>query len=131
MQEITTRYVCSFDCLPGRRNKIWQNWRFLCRCRRCRDPTDLGTHFSALRCRECPAGGFLHPRAGCEDVLAPPWSCDGCGACVGPRHVADRLIEYEVAMKAGFFASKGDLEEYLAGEVHPNHFLMCTLMQKR
>ncbi len=138
--EITTRYICSFDCLPGRRNKIWQNWRFVCRCVRCSDPTDLGTHFSSLRCRACPTG-YLRPSAPASisasasssdlELLNPLWRCDGCDATVGPRHVTERLLDYERTMKVGFFSSRGDLEEYLSQEVHPNHFLICTLMQKR
>ena len=39
-------------------------------------------------------------------------------------------------MRAGhegrlLLASRQDLEAFLAEEVHPNHFLMCTLLQKR
>ncbi len=130
-EEITTRYVCSFDCLPGRQVKIWQNWRFLCRCRRCSDPTDLGTYFSALRCRACSGGeGFLLPAA--TDVLNPPWRCDSCGHSEGPRHVTERLSECQRLVKEGLFASRpAELWERLSRELHPNHFLMCTLRQKR
>lgn len=50
---------------------------FFCRCRRCMDPTELGTQLSFVRCRECPAG-----------LLVPPhdpqkcWQCRDCGTRV-------------------------------------------------
>ncbi len=127
-EEITTRYVCSFDCLPGRQSKIWMNWKFLCRCRRCSSSDDLGTHFSSLRCRSCK-DGYLVPLA--TGMLNPPWRCEECEDKVGPRHVAERLAKYEMVMKNDFFTNREDLQKYLLREMHPNHFLMCTLLQKR
>ncbi|KAK4320500.1 hypothetical protein Pmani_008665 [Petrolisthes manimaculis] len=47
---------------------------FLCKCERCADPTELGSHLSSVRCRECD-----------DDLLVPPaesrgpWRCRGCG----------------------------------------------------
>lgn len=55
-EEITTRYVSSFECQPKRQNKLWNNWKFLCQCKRCMDPTDLGTYFSAVKCKKCDTG---------------------------------------------------------------------------
>ncbi|XP_053681684.1 SET domain-containing protein SmydA-8 [Sabethes cyaneus] len=51
---------------------------FLCGCRRCRDPTELGTYLGALKCvRERCTGGRMLP----SDPLkvSSVWQCDACG----------------------------------------------------
>ena len=52
-EEITTRYVDPWEGQPSRQLKIGQNWNFTCNCFRCKDPSDLGTYFSALVCQSC------------------------------------------------------------------------------
>lgn len=50
---------------------------FTCGCERCGDPTELGSHISSVKCRECPQGLMLPP-----SVAGAPWQCRACGASV-------------------------------------------------
>merc|ERR1711981_554639 len=52
-EEITTRYVDPWEGQPSRQLKIGRNWNFICNCLRCKDPSDLGTYFSAIVCPNC------------------------------------------------------------------------------
>ena len=49
-QEITIQYkdplLGSVDTIPSFRN----HWMFVCQCKRCLDPTELGTYLSAINC---------------------------------------------------------------------------------
>ena len=100
-EEITTRYLGPWEGQPSRQLKIEQNWRFICNCRRCKDPTELGTNFSAIKCPKCieeeisnnkdtkgntnmivnngtpKNGGYLLP-INVQD-LGTPWQCNDCG----------------------------------------------------
>jgi hypothetical protein len=63
---------------------------FDCTCRRCSDPTELGTHMSSLRCVRCYKGfiistnpiGTLTPKQGSQQVEAVSagtyWECNKC-----------------------------------------------------
>ncbi|XP_055523519.1 SET domain-containing protein SmydA-8 [Wyeomyia smithii] len=52
---------------------------FLCGCRRCRDPTELGTYLGALKCvRERCAEGRMLPLNPLK--VASVWQCDACGS---------------------------------------------------
>lgn len=47
---------------------------FVCQCIRCRDPTELGTYSSGIRCTSCPSGVVL-PDSGTELIR---WTCSTC-----------------------------------------------------
>ena len=47
--QITTRYISSIDCQPRRQDSLWKNWKFVCKCKRCSDPTELGTDFRYIQ----------------------------------------------------------------------------------
>ena len=48
-EEITTRYSPPWEGQPTRLAKIWKHWQFVCHCERCKDPTEFGTFFSAIK----------------------------------------------------------------------------------
>ena len=48
-QQITTRYYPPWDGQPTRLGQIWKHWQFICCCDRCKDPTEFGTNFSAIK----------------------------------------------------------------------------------
>ncbi|KAK3872287.1 hypothetical protein Pcinc_022620 [Petrolisthes cinctipes] len=62
---------------------------FLCKCERCADPTELGSHLSSVRCRECD-DDLLVPLAESRDH----WRCRGCGVGVDSGTV-------EIMVRAG------------------------------
>ncbi len=63
---------------------------FSCLCRRCKDPSELETFFSALKCPSCPLQqqGYLLP----VDPLngASPWKCNSCNT--------EEMAEYVTAV---------------------------------
>ena len=64
-EEITTRYVDPWEGQPSRQLKIGQNWNFICNCLRCKDPSDLGTYFSAIVCQSC--SNYISSNERCEN----------------------------------------------------------------
>ena len=64
-EEITTRYVDPWEGQPSRQLKIGQNWNFICNCLRCKDPSDLGTYFSAVVCQSC--SNYISSNERCEN----------------------------------------------------------------
>ena len=62
--EITTRYVDPWEGQPSRQLKIGRNWNFICNCLRCKDPSDLGTYFSAIACQKC--ANYISSNERCE-----------------------------------------------------------------
>ena len=63
-EEITTRYVDPWEGQPSRQLKIARNWNFICNCLRCKDPSDLGTYFSAIVCQKC--ANYISSNERCE-----------------------------------------------------------------
>lgn len=57
---------------------------FRCSCRRCRDPTELGTYMSSLKCAQCKLGVV------CE-TDAEQWRCVGCEKEYEPSDVQSKV----------------------------------------
>lgn len=79
--------ICYTDALWGteaRKHHLKQTKFFDCNCERCRDKTEFGTNFSAVKCSGFSEGsscsGLLLPRS--VDELTGVWSCDKCTAQV-------------------------------------------------
>ncbi len=77
-----------------RRRDLRATWSFTCACRRCRDPTELGTLVSAVRCERCRVGHCLPGRDG-EEVggvgEAQEWCCGSCGARASGQGVREKV----------------------------------------
>ena len=82
--QITTRYISSIDCQPRRQDSLWKNWKFVCKCKRCSDPTECGSFVSAVKCFDCGADRVL-PLDPLDYDSA--WRCGRCGYSLGPRAV--------------------------------------------
>ena len=98
--EITTRYFDPWVGQPKRQLTIEKSWRFLCNCKRCQNPTDLATYFSAIKCQYCTekssslsstddsgckvirhntskGDGYILPKD--LQTLETSWQCVSCG----------------------------------------------------
>ena len=75
-EEILTSYLRSSLCSLTRRKTIKEGWYFDCKCRRCCDATEMGTHCNTLTCPACKDGLVLP-----KDPLdyTSDWQCDKCG----------------------------------------------------
>ena len=77
---ITTSYTDPMWGTASRQMHISSSKYFICRCSRCQDPSELGTHFSSIKCPNC-----THP-------LSPPASREGdwpCSVCRTAIPLAD------------------------------------------
>ncbi|KAK8394896.1 hypothetical protein O3P69_005998 [Scylla paramamosain] len=79
---------------------------FTCRCERCLDPRELGSHLSSVRCRQCQGGVLTPPSSPAETV----WRCEGCGESVAAAAV-EAMVRAAATMAKG---AVGDPAELLA-----------------
>ena len=76
-----------------RRKKLREKWFFDCLCKRCSDPTELGSHVSTLKCSNNSCLGFVVPKSGhAEDQM-----CLKCGLVMSPDTIEQ--IENDAAKK--------------------------------
>lgn len=54
-----TTYTYTLNGTADRQKHLRAGKFFICRCERCLDPTELGTHFSSLKCQECDNGNII------------------------------------------------------------------------
>ena len=94
-EEITTRYVSSTLGNCRRRRDLSRYWYFDCRCVRCRDSTELGTHMSSVRC-SCGEGLCVKREALDWDS---DWVCQVCQRSVPGEDIVRKVdqIEEEIA----------------------------------
>lgn len=98
-EHLSTMYTHALWSTRARREHLLTTKYFTCRCERCADPTELGTHLGSLQC-PCKNGLML-----ANDPLNPDtdWSCNACSGTVTSAEVAqltDRL-EQEVTEVMG------------------------------
>ncbi|XP_018013573.1 SET domain-containing protein SmydA-8-like isoform X2 [Hyalella azteca] len=82
---ISTSYTDPMWGTASRQQHLTTTKYFACRCVRCSDPTELGTHFGSLKCSQC--GGLIPPN------LTPDsnWSCPSCEAII-PHADAEEIL---------------------------------------
>ncbi|XP_013099943.2 SET domain-containing protein SmydA-8 [Stomoxys calcitrans] len=94
-----------------------------CHCFRCLDPTELNTHMSSVKCKECPEGFAICSHG--------KWMCMDCNAVLDAASVQKLLIQAseDVGNANGDVMAYEQLLHKYAGDFHPNHFLMIDLKQ--
>lgn len=117
-----------------RHEHLLTNKYFVCECQRCRDPTELGTYLSALRCigdEQTNCNGTMLPTD--PHDAATEWRCDSCPVRLENDKVGVLLshIEDEVdgllLNQATEVTEVETLVEKLAQLLHPNHYHMFAL----
>ena len=78
-EEITTSYIRPTQDTQARRELLAHTWHFWCTCDRCRDPTEGGSHLSAVLCPACAEAPML-PQFPLDTETA--WACTVCQACI-------------------------------------------------
>lgn len=130
---LTTTYSHILWSTQLRQQHLKDTKYFTCACERCKDPSELGTNFSTLRCigsDEAPCNGFQLP----TDPLAQicEWACNKCLIKISSEHISfltGRMNE-EIEKTLASVPSPKILEELidkLAQFVHPTHYHMFTL----
>lgn len=85
--------ICYSDVLWGTANRqhhLEQTKMFRCRCERCLDVTEMGTNYSAIRCKvpECGAAGGVMLPSSLETWETEDWKCTTCGQTTPYTYVA-------------------------------------------
>ncbi|CAG7815370.1 unnamed protein product [Allacma fusca] len=139
-ESITQLYSQPTAGTQERQVHLRQSKFFDCTCKRCLDPTELGTFFSAIKCPVCPDGYLLLETP--TDVLSN-WKCDNdkCVRVIPEVFVEDVLERIRSDLlnlqnnseesNSGQLKSVGVIEKLLKTHqgktVHPNHYTMHTL----
>lgn len=126
-EDLTTSYSHILWTTQLRQQHLKDMKYFSCTCQRCKDPTELGTNFSTLRCigtDENPCNGFQLP---CDPLSKKTeWACNKCEIRVENAQV-DYIVgkmNDEVENLQGSHPSPSaveDLIDKLATFLHPNH----------
>merc|ERR1719471_300741 len=115
---------------PGRLQHIWRAWGFICSCRRCSSPSELGSMYSGVRCSQCSSGYWLPASSGQLDCA---WECNDCSATTDQDYIQHILAKCRVLRDR---AASEDVEQgeallsTLCQYLHPNHGL-CVEQKSR
>jgi len=102
---------------------------FHCMCVRCRDPTELGTMFSSIRCPQCTAeqAGYLVPETGSKSAGPVDWTCVVCSK-VQPHNFVDAVTqsigEELVQLEKGNIEACQAFIKKHSQNLHPNHYYL-------
>ncbi|XP_045617553.2 enolase-phosphatase E1 isoform X2 [Procambarus clarkii] len=123
-EHISTMYTHILWGTAARRDHLKHSKYFMCTCFRCSDPTELGTHFSALRCKQC-TNGFILSAAPLDELAT--WICTSCNATVAADEVTEINLklgeEIEAALAMPVLGTLEKLvQRHAKTTVHPNHF---------
>merc|ERR1712223_65846 len=113
-----------------RRNDLKSTWSFDCLCKRCGDPTEMGTNISSVNCEECKFG-YLLP----IDPLnySSEWKCDHCSTKVLFKTIDEKIKKFENEIDD--ICSK-DADSYekllrrLRYHVHENHYWILDVKRR-
>uniref|UniRef100_A0A182MY56 SET domain-containing protein n=1 Tax=Anopheles dirus TaxID=7168 RepID=A0A182MY56_9DIPT len=125
-ESLTLTYAYTLQGTLQRRQHLKDEKFFLCRCRRCSDPTELGTNCSALACSNCRRGYILP-----VNPLDPTaeWRCQHCPSRMACEAVVLLLDSLSRQLETIGGNDVRGLEAFLAGQatvLHDNHYLMLA-----
>ncbi|CAH1154576.1 unnamed protein product [Phaedon cochleariae] len=130
---VTTMYTHCLWGTQARREHLRETKYFACRCRRCCDPTELGSFLSALRC----IGVEQEPCTGTQLPVDPldedtEWACDKCDVKLPNAEVVSLVngIGEEVDNLQYSNPTVKELESLLSRMLtflHPNHYHAYTV----
>ncbi|KAK4873758.1 hypothetical protein RN001_013118 [Aquatica leii] len=127
-EHISTMYTHALWGTQARREHLKETKYFACQCTRCKDPTELGTYLSGLKCLGIdgqPCGGTQLPLEPCNDRTE--WACDKCCIRLTNDEVAFLVnkigeeVDY-VQLSNPTVKEMRDLLEKIQNFLHPHHY---------
>lgn len=85
--DITNNYTNCTLGTQSRQKHLSFTKHFQCSCKRCKDPTELETHVSSVKCRVCKVGLVVPPSS---DSDSQDWQCGECQAKL-PSEMANTI----------------------------------------
>ncbi|XP_058819092.1 SET domain-containing protein SmydA-8 [Topomyia yanbarensis] len=127
-----TTYTYTLNGTAMRQSALKAGKYFTCRCARCLDPTELGTHFSSLKCQKCD-NGLIESSNPLDDNA--DWKCTHCefktrGAAVLK---ASQVMQTELDELAYMEYGPERLENFervykkYKSVLHPLHFINTSI----
>jgi hypothetical protein len=125
-------YTYTLQGTSARQQHLRASKFFTCRCPRCVDPSEMGTHFSSFKCSKCEPGLIVATEP-LND--AAKWKCTHCdfvttGASI-QRAVALMQQEVDAVQNLEYGAER--LEQYerlfrkFRNVLHPRHFIPTNI----
>ncbi|KAK9752787.1 SET domain [Popillia japonica] len=122
------------NCLKGtyeRRQRLREGKYFDCVCRRCSDPSEMGTHLSSVKCKKC-RNGLVIPTIPLSDVYKTSWTCQSCvtvykGVLI--KTTLDQLKEKIISRDPTSLSQGEQLLKNLETFLAPQHHLIIELKQ--
>lgn len=128
-EHISTMYTHSLWGTQARREHLRETKYFSCKCKRCEDPTELGTYLSALRCigtqDDEPCGGIQLPINPLDDNTE--WACNKCDVKLSSPEVNFLINQIgeevdHVQLSNPTVRELDSLLTKMLNFVHPNHY---------
>uniref|UniRef100_A0A336MKR3 CSON000704 protein n=1 Tax=Culicoides sonorensis TaxID=179676 RepID=A0A336MKR3_CULSO len=120
---ISLSYSYTLQGTLKRRQHLKDSKFFWCECRRCKDPTELGTYTSALRCPKCNGGYILSTNTLDQDAT---WKCQKCEYTLTGKHISTLLDNLFEEMETIDHDEADGNEAFLSkyrNVLHKNHYL--------
>ncbi|XP_045477344.1 SET domain-containing protein SmydA-8-like [Harmonia axyridis] len=125
---ISTMYTHALWGTQARREHLKETKYFSCSCKRCSDPTELGTYFSAFLCMgtsEKSCDGFHQPIDPLDDNTE--WSCNKCDVKLTNNEIAflvNKIGEEvdNVQLSSPTVRELDALLTKMSTFLHPNHY---------
>ena len=120
-QKLSHSYIDLF--LPSliRRDLLLKSKHFICKCMKCQDPTELGTHGSSVRCSNC-----------FQTLVNPPsWQCPQCNYITNGEKILFHCYQESQSLLQS--VSKRTVQAYedfitkYEGVLHPQNFLLIRV----
>ncbi|XP_050297845.1 SET domain-containing protein SmydA-8-like isoform X2 [Anthonomus grandis grandis] len=128
-EPILNNYANVLDGNQERHQHLLEGKYFICKCKRCIDPSEFGTEISSLVCHKCRKGFLRYTEI--EDGFKI-WKCSDCNLCfkdflinLAIEEGRNRINDMDLTDIRGL----EDLYRRLLLTFHPNHFLLLELKQ--
>ncbi|XP_065368686.1 SET domain-containing protein SmydA-8-like [Calliphora vicina] len=123
--EIVTNCYTNILLNTAERRKILREGKYFhCTCKRCEDPTELGSHMSTLICTNCPKGYMIRKEA-------EKWQCLDCKH-QETNEVIDILLsklQTEELQKPKTLKEMEIWLQKLEKIIHPQHYMIVDVKQ--
>uniref|UniRef100_A0A182PLA8 SET domain-containing protein n=1 Tax=Anopheles epiroticus TaxID=199890 RepID=A0A182PLA8_9DIPT len=126
-EPLTLTYAHILQGTLKRRQHLQEEKFFACNCRRCSDPTELGTNCSALRCTKCRRGHILPTDPLNQEA---EWRCQQCAARMSCEAVILLLEKLSQQLESIGGNDVHGLETFLRTQgtvLHDNHYLQLSV----
>lgn len=123
---LTLTYSYTLQGTLKRRQHLYESKFFYCKCARCSDPTELGTHCSTLRCAKCPQGLVL-PTDPLDQTAV--WKCQLCSHSIPAQNVTqllDRLFKELDSIDGNSVHQYENFIVRYEPVLHHNHYLFLS-----